>query len=269
MSHATAAVEAPVEAVAPRRTPLDPRVISPSQMLIEPAAHAGRTGATLAVSLCLHLVLLVGVVLVPLLSSETLPNPDALKAFFVRPLEIAPPPPPPPPPSAAPAVVKAAPRIVEEPRGFVAPIEIPNQVRPEEGLDLGSDAGVPGGVEGGVPGGVVGGVVGGLPTALPPPPAPVVRIGGKLLPPRVVRRVEPVFPDLAIAARLSAIVVLEAQVDTRGYVKFVKVLSGHPLFDEPALEAVRQWRYQPLLLNGVPTGFILSVVINFNLRPAS
>ena len=63
--------------------------------------------------------------------------------------------------------------------------------------------------------------------------------------------------------------VLEAEVDTRGVVKTVKVLSGHPLFDDPALEAVRQWRYQPLLLNGEPTGFILSVVINFNLRPAS
>ena len=77
MSHASATVEAPVEAVAPRRKPLDPRVISPTQMLIEPAAHAGRTGATLAASLCLHLVLLVAVVLVPLLSSETLPNPVA------------------------------------------------------------------------------------------------------------------------------------------------------------------------------------------------
>ena len=273
MSHASATVEAPVEApveaVAPRRKPLDPRVISPTQMLIEPATHAGRTGATLAVSLGLHLVLLVAVVLVPLLSSETLPNPDALKAFFVRPLEIAPPPPPPPPPSAAASVVKAPPRVVEEPRGFVAPIEIPSQVRPEEGLDLGSEAGVPGGVEGGVPGGVVGGVVGGLPTALPPPPAPVVRIGGKIAPPRVIRRIEPVYPNLAVAARLSAIVVLEAEVDIRGFVKTVKVLSGHPLFDDPALEAVRQWRYQPLLLNGEPTGFILSVVINFNLRPAS
>ena len=63
--------------------------------------------------------------------------------------------------------------------------------------------------------------------------------------------------------------VLEAEVDTRGHVKFAKVLSGHPLFDDAALEAVRQWRYQPLLLNGEPTGFILSVVINFNLKPAT
>jgi protein TonB len=238
-------------------------------MLIEPAPHAGRTGATLAVSLCLHLVLLVAVVLVPLLSSETLPNPDALRAFFVRPLEIAPPPPPPPPPSAAARVVKVAPKVVQQQQAFVAPIEVPSEVRPEEGLDLGVEGGVMGGVEGGVPGGVVGGVVGGLPTALPPPPAAVVRVGGKIAAPRVIRKVEPKYPDLAVAARLAAIVVLEAEVDTRGVVKTVKVLSGHPLFDDPALEAVRQWRYQPLLLNGDPTGFILSVVINFNLKPAS
>ena len=115
----------------------------------------------------------------------------------------------------------------------------------------------------------MGGVVGGLPTALPPPPAPVVRIGGQLLPPRIVRKVDPVYPDLAVSARIGAIVVVEAEVDTRGYVKLAKILSGHPLFDDAALEAVRQWRYQPLLLNGQPTGFILSVVINFNLRPAS
>src|SRR6185436_13814232 len=123
--------------------------------------------------------------------------------------------------------VKAPPKIVEPTRAFVAPIEVPNEVRPEEGLDLGVEGGVAGGVEGGVPGGVVGGVVGGLPTALPPPPAPVVRIGGRLLPPRIVRKVEPVFPDLAVSARIGAMVVLEAEVDTRGYVKFAKVLSGH------------------------------------------
>ena len=123
-----------------------------------------------------------------------------------------------------------------------------------------------GGVEGGVPGGVVGGVVGGLPTAVPPPPAPVVRIGGKIAPPRIIHRVEPVYPALATAARIGAIVVLEAEVDTRGYVKSVRVLSGHPLFDEAASEAVKQWRYQPLLLNGEPTGFILSVVVTFALR---
>jgi protein TonB len=148
----------------------------------------------------------------------------------------------------------------------VAPIEVPSEIKPEEALDLGIEGGVVGGVEGGVPGGVVGGVVGGLPTGAPPPPARVVRIGGQIAQPRIIRKVEPVYPDLAIQSRIGALVILEAEVDVRGHVKNVKVLRGHPLFDESAMQAVKQWRYQPLLLNGEPTGFILTVTVTFNLR---
>ena len=61
--------------------------------------------------------------------------------------------------------------------------------------------------------------------------------------------------------------ILEAEVDVRGYVKAVKVLRGHPLFDEAATDAVKQWRYQPLLLNGEPTGFVLTVTMQ--LQPAA
>ncbi|HXY39868.1 MAG TPA: energy transducer TonB, partial [Vicinamibacteria bacterium] len=81
-----------------------------------------------------------------------------------------------------------------------------------------------------------------------------------------IRDVKPIYPDLAVASRVSALVILEAEVDTRGQVKTVKVLRGHPLFDEAAMEAVKQWRYQPLLLNGEPTGFILTVTVQFNLQ---
>ena len=59
---------------------------------------------------------------------------------------------------------------------------------------------------------------------------------------------------------------MEAQVDTHGVVKSVNLLRGHPLFDEAALAAVRQWRYRPLLLNGEPTEFIVTVTINFSLQ---
>jgi len=272
MSHATATVEAvhrPAERGSePDAPPPEPKprpTPPPTLMLMERPSVAGRRSATLALSMGLHLALLLAIVLVPLLYYDSLPSQDALKAFFVQPLEIAPPPPP-PPPAASHALVRAAPRVVQPTTGFVAPIEVPNQVQPEESLDLGVEGGAAGGVEGGVPGGVVGGVVGGLPTSLPPPPAQVVRIGGKIAPPRIVHRVEPLYPNLAAAARLGAIVVVEAEVDVHGVVKSVKVLSGHPLFDEAAVEAVKQWRYQPLLLNGEPTGFILSVVITFNLK---
>ena len=92
------------------------------------------------------------------------------------------------------------------------------------------------------------------------------RIGGQIAQPKIIRHVKPVYPDLAVQSRVSALVILEAEVDTRGHVKAVKVLRGHPLFDEAAMEAVKQWRYQPLLLNGEPTGFILTVTVNFNLQ---
>jgi protein TonB len=244
-----------------RRSP----ILFQSLVLTEPEKHAGRTSTTVLISVLLHTALVITIAILPLLFYDSLPSQEALKAFFVAPLEVAPPPPPPPPPPAGRAMVRAAPRVqAPTPQGFVAPVEIPNEIKPEDALDLG--LGVAGGVEGGVPGGVVGGVVGGLPTEAPPPPARVVRIGGQIAQPKLIRQVKPVYPDLAVQSRVSALVILEAEVDTRGYVKSVKVLRGHPLFDESAIEAVKQWRYQPLLLNGEPTGFILTVTVNFNLQ---
>jgi len=259
MSNATTAPSG-----AGRRSP----ILFQSLVVTEPEKHAGRTSATLIISVVLHTALVIAIAILPLLFYDALPSQEALKAFFVAPLEVAPPPPPPPPPPAgARAVVRAAPRVaMQQTQGFVAPVEVPNEIKPEEGLDLGVEGGVAGGVEGGVPGGVVGGVVGGLPMEAPPPPARVVRIGGQIAQPKLIRQVKPVYPDLAVQSRVSALVILEAEVDTRGHVKTVKVLRGHPLFDDSAMAAVKQWRYQPLLLNGEPTGFILTVTVNFNLQ---
>ena len=93
----------------------------------------------------------------------------------------------------------------------------------------------------------------------------VVRIGGQIIAPKIVKRVPPVYPPLATQGRISGIVILEAQVDVNGRVKTATVLRGHPLFDEAAVAAVLQWRYRPLLLNGEPTEFILTVTVFFNL----
>ena len=114
---------------------------------------------------------------------------------------------------------------------------------------------------GGVVGGVVGGLLGGPP---PPPPVRVVRIGGQIIAPKLVKKVPPVYPPLATQGRISGIVILEAQVDVNGRVKTAKILRGHPIFDEAAVAAVTQWRYKPLLLNGEPTEFILTVTVFFN-----
>jgi protein TonB len=263
MSHATTVVDS-----APARTGLRSPILFQSLVVTTPEARTGSKSATFFISVILHGLLVLAVAVLPLLFYDALPGQDALKAFFVAPLEVAPPPPPPPPPPAnARTVIKQAPKVdLQQTSNFVAPIEVPTEIKPEEGLDLGVEGGVPGGVEGGVPGGVVGGVVGGLPSDAPPPPSRVVRIGGQIAPPKRIRIVQPAYPDLAVQSRVSAAVILEAEVDTRGVVRTVKVLRGHPLFDEAAMAAVKQWRYQPLLLNGEPTAFILTVTVNFNLQ---
>jgi protein TonB len=93
-----------------------------------------------------------------------------------------------------------------------------------------------------------------------------VRVGGQIKAPKLITVVHPVYPDLAAQARLAAVVIMEALVDTTGRVLEVKVLRGAPLFNDAAIAAVKQWRYQPLLLNGVPTEFILTVTVKFNLN---
>jgi periplasmic protein TonB len=218
------------------------------------------------VSIAVHAGLLVMVLVVPLLRDDSLPEKvDEVQAFFAAPPEFAPPPPPPPPPSAA---VRAVPKAHVEPAtpGFVAPVEVPTEIVPEEGLDLGTEGGMPGGVEGGVPGGVVGGVVGGLPEAAPPPP-PVhpLKVGADVREPRKVRTVAPVYPDLAVKARVQGQVVLECQIDVRGRVAEVKALRGSPLLIDPAVEAVKQWVYTPTLLNGVPVPVLMDVTVTFSL----
>ncbi len=235
--------------------------------LFEPEGLARSRAKTLTVSLAVHALLAALAILIPILSYDFLPAPgEGVRAFFVAPLEAAPPPPPPPPPPAgARAQAKAPAPAPPQEANFVAPIEIHEEVKPEPGIDVGIEGGVPGGVEGGVPGGVVGGIVGGLPTEAPPPAAKVVRVGGQIKAPKLVTAVAPVYPDLAAQARLAAIVIAEALVDTSGKVREVKILRGAPLFDDAAVTAVKQWRYQPLLLNGIPTEFILTVTVKFNL----
>jgi len=94
-----------------------------------------------------------------------------------------------------------------------------------------------------------------------------VRVGGQIQPPTLVHRVEPTYPPTAVSARLQGIVILEAVVDEEGTVKDVKVLrSVNPLLDREALAAVRQWRYSPVVLNGTPVPFVLSVSLSFSLQ---
>jgi len=229
--------------------------------------HRTKQSLTLPVSLALHAVALLLVVVVPLLMSEELPEPtSAVRAFFVEPAAPPPPPPPPPPPAPKVAVTRPTPprpTEAEEPK-FTAPVDVPEEIRPEEGIDLGVEGGVPGGVEGGVPGGVVGGVVGGLPEAPPPPQA--VRVGGNIKEPKKIKDVRPNYPEIAKQARVQGVVILECTISPQGKVTDYKILRGIPLLDQAAIDAVKQWVYTPTLLNGVPVPVIMTVTVNFRLN---
>ena len=227
--------------------------------------HKTKQSYTLPVSIAIHAIVLLFVVVVPLLTSQDLPEPTSVvKAFFVEPAAPPPPPPPPPPPAPkAPTPTKVQPTPPPTENKFQAPVETPETVKPEAGLDLGVEGGVPGGVEGGVPGGVVGGVVGGLPEAPPPPQA--VRVGGQIKEPKKLKNVNPAYPDIAKQARVQGVVILECTISPQGKVTDVKVLRGIPLLDAAAIEAVKQWVYSPTLLNGVPVPVIMTVTVNFRL----
>ena len=213
------------------------------------------------------------VIVVPaLFVADRLPEMPTMMAFVASP---PPPPAPPPPPLAAKkAPITPSPATPAAPGQLVAPVEAPPSVEPEPAANVGDgEDGVEGGVEGGVPGGVVGGVVGGLPDAVPPPPAPAplpkgpLRVGGQISAPELLHRVEPVYPGVAVAARVQGVAILETIVDEEGRVTDVRILrSAHALLDGAAVAAVRQWRYKPVVLNGVPVKFILTVTLSFRLE---
>jgi periplasmic protein TonB len=228
-------------------------------------AQKSQKGKTLPISLALHALALLFIIIVPILQPAELPEPTSVvKAFFVEPAAAPPPPPPPPPPAPRAAVSKPIPKpVLDEAPKFTAPVAVPDEIKPDEGIDLGVEGGVPGGVEGGVPGGVVGGVVGGIQDA--PPPTQAVRVGGQIKEPKKLKTVSPVYPDIAKQARVQGVVILECTISPQGKVTNVNVLRGIPLLDASAIEAVKQWVYTPTLLNGVPVPVIMTVTVNFKL----
>jgi protein TonB len=222
----------------------------------------GRRPSSLPLSIGLHVVALVAFVAVPLLTSQDLPEPTtAVRAFFVEPAAVVPPPPPPPPPARR-VAPRSAVRPPEPSSAFAAPVEVPEEIRPEQGLDVGVAEGMPGGVEGGIAGGVVGGIVGGLAEAAPREP---VRVGGVVKPPTKLKNVDPEYPELARQARARGVVIIEALIGPDGRVREAKVLRSVPLLDAAALTAVRQWVYSPTLVGGVPVPVLMTITVNFNL----
>jgi protein TonB len=92
-----------------------------------------------------------------------------------------------------------------------------------------------------------------------------VRLGGDIRPPTLLQRVDPVYPDIAVRARVEGVVILEAIIDEEGRVKEVKVVRSVPLLDRAAIEAVERWRCEPVVFNGRTIPVILNVVVSFRI----
>lgn len=96
---------------------------------------------------------------------------------------------------------------------------------------------------------------------------PIRTAGGEVVAPALRQRVEPDYPEAARRARLEGTVILEAIITASGAVQEIRVLrSLHPLLDEAAERAVRQWRYRPATLHGRSVSVYLTVTVDFHLR---
>jgi protein TonB len=217
---------------------------------------------TVLVSLVFQVTFLGILLLIPLIYTEALP-----KAMLATLLVAPPPPPPPPPPPAQVQVVRKVQVHLMDAGKLMAPKTIPKNVtiiKEEAEPDMGM-----GGVVGGVAGGSMGGVMGGALGLGPAPPKPVqsrIKVGGNVTAAKIINRTAPNYPALARQTRISGTVRLHAIIAKDGTVQQLEVLSGHPLLVQAALDAVRQWRYQPTLLNGEPVEVDTTVDVIFSLN---
>ena len=218
------------------------------------------------VSVSIHAVVLGGVYIAQTLSGGPLPMLRDALAFAdqtVTPIKIADIPLP-----------KPAPQNASSPPGVspnAAPLDAPATVTPETGREHEtSQTRSSGPVTGVEQGGDISASVGVLPgaNAAPPEPAPqqLVRPGGGIKPPRKIVDVKPIYPELALTARQTGVVILETIIDAQGRVETVRVLRGYSLLNQAAIDAVKQWRFTPTLLNGEPVPIVMTVTVNFELK---
>ena len=221
-----------------------------------------RSKWTIAGSFVAHVFLLAALLVFPVLSAfDNYVVQARSVSFIVPPAPVMPAMPVAPPKTAAPvpSEIKNA-----------APIAPPENPVTGDATPVVGTPGPPG-----APPNLIGGV--GIPgagrsvitdTPEPPPPAVVrpVRPGGNISAPTRLSYVNPIYPNIAIAAKIDGTVILEATIDETGVVRDVTVLRSIPLLDQAAIEAVKKWRYTPTRLNGVAVPILLTVTVTFALR---
>ena len=228
-----------------------------------------KRGLTTTISVIFQIGLLMVMILIPLIFTEALPK-QQLMTFLVAP----PPPPPPPPPAAAPV------KIVKQIQTDIVngqlrtPTKIPEKVQmikeeeapPPAMASTGVVGGVPGGVPGGSMGGVMGSILSSTPMAVPKVATPQrVRVSQGVTQGLLLRKIQPAYPPLARQARIQGSVLLQAEISKDGSIQNLRLISGHPMLAPAAIEAVKQWKYKPYILNGEPVEVETQITVNFTL----
>lgn len=228
-----------------------------------------KRGLTTSISFIFEALLVGFMVLIPLLFTDALPKAQLLNAIMTAP---PPPPPPPPPPAAIVHVVKQIQTDLDNGQ-LRTPTKIPKKVLENLKEDAAPPpvmAGIVGGVPGGVPGGQMGGVIGGIisstPVAVPKVATPQrVRVSQGVTTGLLIRKVQPAYPPLARQARIQGTVLLQAEISKTGDIENLHVINGHPMLTNAALDAVKQWKYRPYILNGEPVEVETQITVNFTL----
>lgn len=218
-------------------------------------------------SVTLLSLVLLALVVIPLFHTDALPKRETLTMLYL-------------PPAAVASNFTSLPVPISTSMSTPPNIRIPSAVRatqeaPAPSLDTagGLVGGVPGGVVGGIPGGVLSEVLhstGSAPVlAKTPAPAPKrIRVPSQIAEANLVYDIAPKYPPEAGRARIEGAVVLLAVIGKDGSVEDVRVKTGLSVLAQAAIEAVKQWRYRPYLLNGEPVEVDSQITINFTLSGA-
>lgn len=226
-----------------------------------------RRGWTTLVSFAVQAVAVSGLLLLPLLYTQGLPQLQLVAALT----EPAPPPAPSPEPARN---TRANTSNLSLDGHVIAPRSVPREILPVDEsiapppVDI-SELGVPGSTgNSGRRNGVFDSIESGTNVVVPPPPpalsAHPPRIS-RMMEGNLIHRVAPQYPPLARQARIQGTVVLRAMISRKGKIENVQIISGHPMLVKSAMDAVLQWRYRPYYLNNEPMEVETQVTVNFTL----
>ncbi|MCP5050953.1 MAG: energy transducer TonB [bacterium] len=244
--------------------------------VLEAETKSKRKWLFFPMSILVHFLLIGALIVIPLMSEvNDLPKIKVVRIISMAPGLSAPPPPPPPAAAAKRPGKKNTPKKVKPPTvpvptpRFVEPVSIPDDVEDDgsdsefvDGIDGGDPNGVVGGVKGGVIGGVKGGVIGGGGFDDFNVPLMVSAIDQ----PKLIKKVKPVYSTVALKAQAQGLVLVQAVTDIYGRVDKVRVITGHPLLRPLAIKAVKQWIYEPYMINSNPRPVTFTVSITFHLQ---